>query len=114
MASIIAKNVGLVFPFIGSDIKFSRRLKDIQPTENSVGGKIILNSGVNNGVRAIDNLTLNLKTGDRLGIYGHNGAGKTTLLRLLAGIYPPSSGSIRIEGHVTGLFSLNPRYKIKN
>jgi homopolymeric O-antigen transport system ATP-binding protein len=36
--------------------------------------------------------------GDRLALVGANGAGKTTLLGVLAGIYPPVSGSIVIEG----------------
>lgn len=44
--------------------------------------------------------------GSTLGIIGRNGCGKTTLLRLLAGIYTPDGGSIRIAGEVTPLLSL--------
>jgi len=107
MASIVAKNVSLTFPFIGSDSKFGHRVKKRSAGEaQHVGGNIITDSGHQNGVKAIDDLTLSLSDGDRLGIYGHNGAGKTTLLRVLAGIYPPTEGTLRIEGRVTGLFSL--------
>ncbi len=42
-----------------------------------------------------DRLSLTVKTGDRIGIVGGNGAGKSTLLRLVAGIDPPASGSVR-------------------
>ena len=41
-------------------------------------------------VKAINNITLHLKDGDRLGVMGPNGAGKTTFLRMLAGVYLPT------------------------
>jgi len=51
-------------------------------------------------VRAIDELSLDLKDGDRIGLVGHNGSGKSTLLRVLSGIYKPTHGVITIEGKV--------------
>jgi ABC-type polysaccharide/polyol phosphate transport system ATPase subunit len=57
-------------------------------------------------VRALRNVTLNLGEGERIGIVGHNGAGKSTLLKLIAGIYPPSSGNIRIDGKVSSMLDL--------
>lgn len=42
-----------------------------------------------------DRLSLTVKEGDRIGIVGSNGAGKSTLLRLVAGVDPPFSGSVR-------------------
>lgn len=49
-------------------------------------------------VEAIKSLTLDIKTGERWGIIGHNGSGKTTLLKLMMGLFPPNSGSIKING----------------
>lgn len=42
----------------------------------------------------IDNLSLQIRKGDRIGLLGHNGSGKTTLLRILSGIYKPTRGTI--------------------
>lgn len=58
------------------------------------------------GVTALDDISLTLVNGDRLGLIGHNGAGKSTLLRVLAGILPPTSGRIRVEGRVSALMSI--------
>jgi ABC-type polysaccharide/polyol phosphate transport system ATPase subunit len=54
-------------------------------------------------VRGLDNISLQIDAGERLGIIGHNGAGKTTLLRTLAGVYPPTSGNISLEGKISSL-----------
>lgn len=56
-------------------------------------------------VRALTDVTLNLKTGDRLGLIGRNGAGKSTLLRVLAGLLHPQHGKIRIDGRVVPLIA---------
>lgn len=57
-------------------------------------------------VLALNDITLSLTSGDRLGVIGHNGAGKTTLLRLIAGVYEPVAGTIRCHGRVAGLYDL--------
>lgn len=57
-------------------------------------------------VKALSNFSLTLEHGDRVGLIGGNGAGKTTLLRVLAGVYEPTAGRIRVEGRVTPLFDL--------
>lgn len=54
-------------------------------------------------VRALRDINLQLNAGDRLGLVGSNGAGKTTLLRVLAGIYEPVSGSLRVQGSLNAL-----------
>jgi len=55
-------------------------------------------------VRALKDLSLTIKSGERVGLIGHNGAGKSTLLKTMAGIYPPQRGRVSIEGHVCPLF----------
>ena len=48
-------------------------------------------------VEALNDITMSLKEGDRVGLVGHNGAGKSTLLRLLSGIYEPTRGTILLD-----------------
>lgn len=48
---------------------------------------------------AVDGLTLRVQRGTFFGFLGPNGAGKTTTIRMLMGLAPPTSGSIRILGH---------------
>lgn len=55
---------------------------------------------------ALSHIRLSLRDGDRVGLVGHNGAGKTTLLRVMAGIYPPDSGTLVREGRAAALLSL--------
>jgi ABC-type polysaccharide/polyol phosphate transport system ATPase subunit len=57
-------------------------------------------------VRALRNVDLRLEEGTRMAIIGYNGAGKSTLLRLLAGIYPPTSGKRFVEGRISSLFDI--------
>jgi len=45
---------------------------------------------------AIEAVSLDVAAGETVGFLGPNGAGKTTTLRILAGVFPPSSGSVRI------------------
>ena len=57
-------------------------------------------------VQALENIDLTVHEGDRLGIIGHNGAGKSTLLKLLAGVYPPTAGTRRVNGQICALFDI--------
>jgi ABC-2 type transport system ATP-binding protein len=50
------------------------------------------------GVRAVDGLDLTVRAGDAVGLVGRNGAGKSTTMRVLAGLVPPSGGSVRVGG----------------
>lgn len=51
------------------------------------------------GVRALDDVSIDLRRGEVLGILGENGAGKSTLIKILAGNYIKDSGDIYIEGN---------------
>tara|TARA_B100001113_G_scaffold254878_1_gene210212 strand:- start:463 stop:1281 length:819 start_codon:yes stop_codon:yes gene_type:complete len=48
-------------------------------------------------VEALRNISLEIKSGEVVGLVGSNGAGKTTLLRLMSGVYQPTSGKVSLE-----------------
>jgi ABC-type polysaccharide/polyol phosphate transport system ATPase subunit len=56
-------------------------------------------------LHALRNISLEINHGDRIAVIGPNGAGKSTLLRALAGIYPPVSGEVIIEGRIAALLT---------
>ncbi|MEE8114445.1 MAG: ABC transporter ATP-binding protein, partial [Nitrososphaerales archaeon] len=55
---------------------------------------------------AVDKVSLSINAGEQVGIIGSNGAGKSTLLRMIAGLAPPTSGRLEVQGHVTAVFTL--------
>ena len=57
-------------------------------------------------VHALRDLDVRIDEGQRIGIIGHNGAGKSTILKLLAGIYPATSGRRMVEGKISSLFDI--------
>ncbi len=50
------------------------------------------------GVRAVQDVSLNVYPGEVVALLGHNGAGKSTLMKMLAGACPIDSGSVRVHG----------------
>jgi ABC-type polysaccharide/polyol phosphate transport system ATPase subunit len=64
-------------------------------------------------VRALHEVNLHFRDGDRVGIIGGNGAGKSTLLRLLAGIYAPTRGKRLVEGRISSLFELTLGFEME-
>lgn len=57
-------------------------------------------------LKAVDNVSFEVKQGEFLGIIGRNGSGKSTLLKLIAGVLKPTSGHIKIRGKITPFLEL--------
>lgn len=60
--------------------------------------------------RAMDNLNLEIRKGEVLGILGKNGAGKSTLLKMITGVVSPTSGKIDINGKISSLLELGTAF----
>ena len=103
MVSITLENVGVEFVlFQGS----TRSLKH-QALRSTVGGLIGKRAKDDRMVvRALNNISLSVKDGDRLALIGPNGAGKSTLLRVVAGIYHPTAGTVATKGRCIPLFDI--------
>ena len=58
-------------------------------------------------IKALEDVSFTVESGECLGVIGSNGAGKSTLLRVLAGLSPASAGEFEISGRVSTLLELN-------
>ena len=58
-------------------------------------------------VHALREVSCEFRAGDHVALVGRNGAGKSTLLSVLAGIYEPAYGQVRIEGRIAALLDLS-------
>ena len=89
-------NSCLDFPiYEGADLSFRNKISSF--------GRVSIDKTSNNKrkiVRGLDDINLDIATGDKVAIIGPNGSGKTTLLKLIAGIYTPTSGEIEMNGKV--------------
>lgn len=69
--------------------------------------KLYTKNGRIRGVHALKGLNLTIGSGERVGLVGANGSGKTTLLQVLAGILPPTSGTVTTTGRATSLINIH-------
>ncbi|MBI5651542.1 MAG: ABC transporter ATP-binding protein [Chloroflexi bacterium] len=95
MARITLQNV---------DLEFQVGVEHHDTLKSAIARKLRLRRDSTRTIRALQALTFSIQSGERVGLIGHNGAGKSTLLKVMAGIYPPQRGDVRIEGHVCPLF----------
>lgn len=98
MAHIKLHEVSVEIPIYSND---NRSIK------NSFLKKLTKNKVLPHSVKALNNVTLHLQDGDRLGVMGPNGAGKSILLRTLAGVYQPTSGNIEVKGRIASLIDIS-------
>ena len=96
--SVDVRDVSVLFPLYHGN---SRSLKKLLVAAAS--GRLAQDQRHRVVVRALSDISFNLKSGERLGLVGSNGAGKTTLLRVLAGVYEPVTGHVRLHGTLNAL-----------
>jgi ABC-2 type transport system ATP-binding protein len=102
MPHILLDKVSVDFPiYDGAQRSFRHTLLNA-----GIGGMISRQGNRHLEVRALDNLSLVLNKGDRLGLIGRNGAGKSTLLRVLAGLREPTSGRLKVFGKTAALLNI--------
>jgi ABC-type polysaccharide/polyol phosphate transport system ATPase subunit len=63
-------------------------------------------SGARRPFVALDNITLEVRRGESLGIIGPNGSGKSTTLRVMSRITPPTHGAVTVNGRISALLEL--------
>ena len=108
MSSISLRHVSVEFPVYQTG---ARSIKKALIAGATMGN---LARGAHDRViaRALHDVSLHIRDGERVAILGANGAGKTTLLKVLTGIYKPTGGRINIRGCVMTLLDqgvgLNP------
>jgi lipopolysaccharide transport system ATP-binding protein len=73
----------------------------------AVGGRLIKSGRDVTTLRALSDINLSLREGDRIGLVGHNGSGKTSLLKVMAGIFEPTAGVVDVRGKVSSMISMS-------
>jgi len=100
MTSIRADTVSLHYK-LRKRLTLAREHRSL-PT-HSHGGTLTADGSI---IEALNGVSFNLQSGDRLGLVGPNGAGKTTLLKVLFGIYEPTGGRVDVNGRIDALFNI--------
>jgi ATP-binding cassette, subfamily F, member 3 len=62
--------------------------------------------------QVLEDVSFTIDRGDRIALVGVNGAGKSTLIRMLSGMEPPSSGTLKLGHNVTAEYFAQDQYKV--
>ena len=102
MAFLCLRNLSVEFPIYQGSYRSLKKMLFAA----SLQGNLARDRADRINVRALNDITIDIRDGDRIGLIGYNGAGKTTLLKILAGIYLPTRGHIYAQGKVSSLFEV--------
>ena len=105
MSLINLEHIDLVFK-----VWKEKRIKDILVP----GSSSFHTFGKDGTVHALRDMSLTIQEGERVAVVGHNGAGKSTLLKMLAGIYPPTAGTLTVEGRISSMFELATGFEMES
>lgn len=83
-----------------------RRIKERPDTLREVFAKFRGRRITYSDFEALKHVSFRVPKGQMVGVIGRNGSGKSTLLKVAAGVYMPSSGSVRVEGTIAPLIEL--------
>jgi ABC-2 type transport system ATP-binding protein len=96
MAVIEVKNVRLTYRVL---MNRTGSLKEL--FRDALKGRVRINNTI-----ALDDVSFSVDKGEVVALLGKNGAGKSTLLKVLAGVLPPTAGSVTINGKIAPLIEL--------
>ena len=68
--------------------------------------RLIKGKAQRKATKVLHDVSFKVKRGESIGLIGHNGAGKSTLLKLIAEIYKPTKGTVKVNGKVAPLLNL--------
>jgi len=102
LAELLLDKVTIEFPLLHVGHRSLKKTLVARAT----GGIVLKEANTPTVVRALSEISVHLRSGDRVGIVGPNGSGKTTLLCTLAGIYEPVTGLMRTTGDVATLLDI--------
>lgn len=102
-AEIRLEDISVTFPLV----RYQARQRWAKEEKGQTGGRIVRTERKVMRICALENINLVVSPGDRLGILGHNGAGKSTLLRVIIGVYPPSTGHVRVQGQIASMIDIH-------
>lgn len=109
--SLRLDGVNYAYPVVDATQSLKKDIFNSVIAKTRVGGRIAQSGDANRKpprkqkvvIQALDDININLGPGDRLGILGANGAGKSTLLRMMAGLLPPTTGTMKVQGRLIPL-----------